>query len=91
MIFVYHFDADDNPPATLARDHALVPGAEVTIFGGSNGDTSSCGLYRSIIDLIPVGGPIGFSGISAASALWVDRDGNLFIHSVEASIRESDP
>ena len=89
-ISVYHFEADDHPPNTLARDGALAPGAEVILFGGSNGNESRNGLYKSIIDAIPGSGAT-MRGISGKCGLWVDKDGNLFIHAAEQAFPESEP
>lgn len=86
--FVYHFEAGDKPSATLARDGALISGAQVVIFGGSNADPSSNGLYQNVIDQCPVGSGIDVK-ISPKCGLWVDRDGNLFMFPPEASSREN--
>ncbi len=88
--FVYHFQAGDKPAATLARDGALKSGAQVTIFGGSNGDPSSNNLYKNIIDQCPVGGGINVK-ISPKCGLWVDRDGKLFMFPSEAAVPENNP
>jgi hypothetical protein len=88
-IFVYHFQGGDDPAATLSRDGALVAGAEVTLFGGSNADPSSSGLYQQIVNLLPVGGPVAFRGVVTPSALWVDSDGNLFTSQAAVNIPES--
>ena len=86
--FVYHFQVGDKPAATLARDGALISGVQVVIFGGSNGDPSSNGLYKNVIDQCPVGSGINVK-ISPKCGLWVDRDGNLFMFPSEASTPEN--
>jgi len=88
-IWVYHFQSGDNVSGTLNRDGPFPKGSKAVIFGGQNGVRESMGSLNDVESSLR-GCNVTIDGVYNSPGLWVDRNGNYFVHSAERRTTEKD-
>jgi len=88
-VWVYHFEADDHPAATLNGNSPFPAGSTAVLFGGQNGSASSSGLIDSILPSLQTHG-VTVNGLYNSPGLWVDNAGNFYVRASERRTAEND-
>jgi hypothetical protein len=87
--WVYHFDPADNAVATLHRDAPFPQSSVAVLFGGQNNNRHS---MRQLQDVqVHLGHQnVKIEGVYNSPGLWVDANGNYFVHATERATAERD-
>ncbi len=91
-IRVYHFDAGDDPIATLNRDRfKFTKGSRIALAGGDAKDPISMGTLEAIWSFIAHSHTgLHFDGIHNTPGLWVDNNGTYYVTEIEMLRRTID-
>lgn len=78
-VWVYHFQATDNPNATLQNSGGFPPGSTVVLSGGWDTDPQSMGTLQSINTFLNSHPGINVAGYFNTPALYVNASGQFFV------------
>ncbi len=90
-VWTFHFNSGDDPNTTLNRNGPFPKGSHAVIAGGQNGERISNGTLQSVETYLNKNkANITVDGLYNSPGIWVDSNGNYFVHTRERKNAEKD-